>query len=231
MTHPHSHTQSVCECESVSSHQSRHSWVEAWLIWRNFLSELDWMRFPHLLGTQISRLEIEARILIYYYYIIKTKFLLQSNSKSPVWKIDLKLSHILRIRLILSLRQAAQRRERCRRDVYTSGIAVCAAVCAAQMGANFRQYSGTVPLWADAACTIFPSGTGAVTNQSSDFISDRFSLPVFRSWVKSVGRQIRIWIVIGCCLPDTEEIAHVGSVFCRWITRSYAHLTAILSGF
>jgi len=50
--------------------------------------------------------------------------------------------------------------------IYTSGTAVCAA----QMGVNLRQSSGTVPLWAPAACTIFLSDTGAMTNQSGDFI-------------------------------------------------------------
>jgi len=44
------------------------------------------------------------------------------------------------------------------------------AVFAAQMGVNLHQFSGTVPLWADTACAIFSNGTGAVTNQSGDFI-------------------------------------------------------------
>jgi len=45
-------------------------------------------------------------------------------------------------------------REHRRQGVYTSGTAVCVA----QMGINFYQ--------SDAAFTIFPSGTGAATNQS-----------------------------------------------------------------
>jgi len=53
------------------------------------------------------------------------------------------------------------------RGVYTSRTAVCAA----QMGINLWQSSGTVPLGADAASTIFPSGTGAVINQNVDLIS------------------------------------------------------------
>jgi len=44
------------------------------------------------------------------------------------------------------------------------------AVCAAQVGVNFRQSSGTVPLGADAACIIFLSGTGAVTDYSGNFL-------------------------------------------------------------
>jgi len=51
-------------------------------------------------------------------------------------------------------------------DVYTSNTVVCAA----QMGINFRQSSSTVPLLADTACTIFPNRTGAMTNQSIDYI-------------------------------------------------------------
>ena len=47
-----------------------------------------------------------------------------------------------------------------RRGVYLSDTAVCVA----QMGVNFRQSSSTVPLRANAECTIFPSGTVAVTN-------------------------------------------------------------------
>jgi len=46
-------------------------------------------------------------------------------------------------------------------------------------------------------------------------------LPVFRSRANLVGRQIRISIVIGCGLPDTEEIAHAGSAFYHWITGSW----------
>ena len=105
-------------------------------------------------------------------------------------------------------------REQCDRRVYMSS----GPVCAAQMGANFRQFSGTVPLWAGAACTVFPSGTGAATNQIL-FTSERFPLPVFRSWANLVEWQIRIchchW------LPDPEESLHAGSAFCHWIT----HLT------
>jgi len=56
------------------------------------------------------------------------------------------------------------REPRCR-GVYQSGTAVCAA----QLGVSSRQSSGTVPL-SRRSCTIFLSGTGAVTNQSVDLI-------------------------------------------------------------
>jgi len=43
-------------------------------------------------------------------------------------------------------------REGRRKGVYTTGTAVCAS----QMGIKLRQSRGTVPLWVDPACTIFP---------------------------------------------------------------------------
>ena len=66
--------------------------------------------------------------------------------------------------------------ERRRRGVYTSGTAVCAT----QMGVNFRHFSGTVLLAVDAACTIFPSGTGVVTRAAILFTLVRLPLPKFR---------------------------------------------------
>jgi len=38
-------------------------------------------------------------------------------------------------------------------------------------------------------------------------------------------------VVIGCCLPNTKEIALAGTAFCRSITEADAHLTVILSDF
>jgi len=84
-----------------------------------------------------------------------------------------KISELFNNRIIGGLHEGGaavvsgkRHREWRRRGVYKS-----TAACAAQMGVNFRQSSGTVPpLWTDAACTIFPSGTGAVTNQSSDIM-------------------------------------------------------------
>jgi len=53
------------------------------------------------------------------------------------------------------------------RGLYTRDTAVCAT----PIGVRFSQSGATVPLWADAACTIFSSGTGAaVSNQSVDLI-------------------------------------------------------------
>jgi len=95
-----------------------------------------------------------------------------------LWKTSILQMCRLKQRIIVVLHEGRvaavsgkQHRERRRREIYTSGTAVCVAVCATQVGVNYRQSSGRVPLWADAACTIFPSGTGAVTNQSGDLIS------------------------------------------------------------
>jgi len=46
-----------------------------------------------------------------------------------------------------------------------------------------RQSSGTVPLWTGTACTVFPSGTGAMTNQSGNLIYFRWIFASF-VWVK-----------------------------------------------
>jgi len=123
-------------------------------------------------------------------------------------------------------------RQRRQRGVYMSGTTVCAAVSATQMGVNFRQFSGTVSLWADAACTIFPSG---VTNQNRNLYTlVKFPLPALKSRANSVERQFWICVVIGCRLPDTNEIAHAGSALCRWITRSWrpldGHFERFLAG-
>jgi len=56
------------------------------------------------------------------------------------------------------------------------------------------------------------------------FTLDSFPLPVFRSRANLVERQIQICVVIGCRLPDAEEIVHAGSAFCRWITGSWRPL-------
>ena len=101
---------------------------------------------------------------------------------------------------------------------------------ATQMGINFSQYCDTVSLWADAARINFPSRTGAATNQSSIFI--------YFEWISTSGVyvkanlvewHIRIWVVIGCCLPDAEESQDTGAT--SGSPEADAHSTAILSGF
>jgi len=52
------------------------------------------------------------------------------------------------------------------------------------------------------------------------FTLERFLCLVSRSRANLAERQIRICIVIGCRVPNAEEIAHAGSEFCRWITGS-----------
>jgi len=56
------------------------------------------------------------------------------------------------------------------------------------------------------------------------FTPVRFPLPVFKSGANLVEQQFWICIVIGCRLPDAEEIALAGSAFGRWITGSWRPL-------
>jgi len=51
-----------------------------------------------------------------------------------------------------------------------------------------------------------------------------FPLPVFRSRANLEERQFRICLVIGCRLPNAEEIEHSGSAICCWITRGWRPL-------
>jgi len=86
--------------------------------------------------------------------------------------------------------------------VYMSGTAACAA----QMGISFFQSSGTVPLWADAACTIFSSSTGVVTNQNTDRIFLRKASDSSILVKDAINRAVNsICVIIGCCLPAAEE--------------------------
>ena len=50
------------------------------------------------------------------------------------------------------------------------------------------------------------------------FTSDRFPLPVFRSKMNLIERQIQNRAVIGCRSSDAEEMKHAGSAFSCWIS-------------
>jgi len=52
----------------------------------------------------------------------------------------------------------------------------------------------------------------------------RFLLPVIRSRANFVERQFRICVVIGCHIPDAEEIARAGSALCCWMNGSWCPL-------
>jgi len=63
-------------------------------------------------------------------------------------------------------------------DTESSGVGVftrAAPVCAAQIGVNLRQSSGTVPLGADAGCTVIQSGANRAAIL---FTLVKFPLPV-----------------------------------------------------
>jgi len=88
------------------------------------------------------------------------------------------------------------------------------------MGVNFQRSSGTVPLGADATCTIFSGGTEAATNQSIDrFHSEKFQLPVYCQKDK-IDRTVNSNLDDHWFVAATEEIEHAGSALCHWFTGS-----------
>jgi len=138
-----------------------------------------------------------------------------------VWALDHTIgSFINRIAVYtraLWQRQAAQRAGAA--GVFTRAAPLSASLSVPfKNGVNCRQSSDTVSLWGDAACTIWPSGTGTATNQGSNFIYFGY---ISASGVKIKSEKYRICVVISSCLSDAEEIAHVESAFCRWITESW----------
>jgi len=106
-----------------------------------------------------------------------------------------------------------------------SGTAVCVVVSAAQIGVNFRQFSAQCP-YDPVLCALFFQAVKAQWPIRAVilFTSVKFPLPVFKSRANLVEQQFRICVVIGCRLPDAEEIAHAVSALCRWITGNWRPL-------
>ena len=100
------------------------------------------------------------------------------------------------------------------------------------MGINLRRSSGTVPLGADAACTIVPSGTGAATNHS--IFSDLQQVSAFSIQMEDEIERAAIsnpryhWLPHPCRLENKsmhDRPSDTGA------PEAYAHLTAISKDF